>query len=82
MFVPYFGEESGKMYILKVYIYFPYINTQRRSTAPLNNTPIISPPHSEHLKAGLYQGWANHCEGDRYSDLNSMVSAILGNTLL
>ena len=41
-FVPYFGAESGKMYILKVYIYFPCINTQRRAAAPFNDTPVIS----------------------------------------
>ena len=36
-----------KNYILKLYIYFPYINTQRRPTAQFDDTTGISPPHSK-----------------------------------
>ena len=36
----------------------------------------------QHWKTGIYQGSENICEGDRYSDLNCMGSAILDNTLM
>ena len=65
------------MYILKVYIYFPCINTQQRATSPFNDTPVISPPHSKHLKTGIYQGSADCCEVDCDSDLNCLASVIL-----
>ena len=51
----------------EVYIYLPYINTHQQETAPFDNTPVIS--SSNHQKTGLYQGSADHCEGDRNSDL-------------
>ena len=55
------------MFILKVYIYLPCINTQLRITAPFDNTSVIS--SNNHQKTGLYQGSANCCELDRNSDL-------------
>ena len=45
----------------------PCINTQRRTTAPSNDTSIIS--SRDHQKTGLYQGSADRCEGDRKYDL-------------
>ena len=42
--IPYFGAKPGKMFILKVYIYLPCINTQQQATAQFNDTPVISPP--------------------------------------
>ena len=72
-----FGAETGKMHIMQVYIYFPCINTQRQATAQFNETPLISPPHSKHLKTGIYHGLADHCEGDHDSDLNILASVIL-----
>ena len=81
-FVPYFGAESEKMHILKVYIHFLYINTQRQENAPFDDTTVILPLQSEHLRTGIYQGSANCCEGDCDYDLNFLASAILGNALL
>ena len=66
-FVPYFGAEFETMLILKVYIYLPCINTQRRATVLFDNTPFIS--SRDHQKTGLYQVSANCCEGDCNSDL-------------
>ena len=80
--MPYFGGASGKIHILKVYFDFPCINTQRRATETFDNTPVISPPYSKHLRTGLYQGSADRYERDHESDLNCLASAILGNTLL
>ena len=50
----------------KVYIHLPCINTQQKTTAPFENTPVIS--SSDCLKTGLYQGSADRCEGFRKSD--------------
>ena len=44
-FVPYFGAESRIIYILKVYIYSPCINTQQQAIETFNDTPAISPPN-------------------------------------
>ena len=82
MFCALFWCRIRKIYILEVYIYFPCVSTQQRATAPSENAPIISPPHSKHLKTGIYQGSANICEVDPDSDLNRQASAILGNTSL
>ena len=51
----------------KVYIHLPYINTQQRTTAPINNTHVIS--SINHRKIGLYQGSADHCELNNYSNI-------------
>ena len=64
-------------FILKVYIYSPCINSQRWSTAPFNNTPVISPPNRKHWKTGLYQGSYNCCERYCDSNLNHLFSVIL-----
>ena len=45
----------------KVYIHLPSINTQKRTTEPFDNTPVISPSNSQTI--GLYQVSTNHCEG-------------------
>ena len=66
-----------KMYILKVYIFFPCINTQQQSKEPFYYTPVISPPHRKQWKTGLYQGSANRCEGYCDSDLNRLAEVIL-----
>ena len=66
-FVPYFGAEFGKMFILKVYIYLPCINTQLQETAPFDDTHVIS--SSDHQQTGLYQGSDKGCEGYRNYDL-------------
>ena len=42
-FVPYFGAELETMFILKVYVYIPFINTQWQVRAPLNDPSVISP---------------------------------------
>ena len=55
------------MFIYKVYIYLPSINTQQQTTAPFYDTPVISYIH--HQTAGLYRGSANRCEGDLNSDI-------------
>ena len=46
----------------KVYIHLPWINTQQRTTALLDITPLFS--YSYHQTPRLYQGSANRCEGD------------------
>ena len=51
----------------KFYIHLPCINTQRQTTAPFDNTPIIS--YSNHQTTGLYQGSDNRCEGDYNFDI-------------
>ena len=70
------------MFILKVYIYFPYINKQRQATVPFDNNTIISPQQSEHWTMGLCQGLDDPCEVDRDFDLNRLASAITDNELL
>ena len=62
MFCTLFWCRFRKMFISKVYIYLPCINTQRQPTAPFNDTPIISSSYNQ--KTGLYQGSADCCEGD------------------
>ena len=54
IFYTLFWCRIRKIFILKVYIYIPCINTQRKSTAPFDDTPIISPLHSEHSTTGVY----------------------------
>ena len=44
----------------KVYIHLTCINTQRKTTAPFDNTPVIS--SSDHQTTGLYQGSYDCCE--------------------
>ena len=53
-FVPYFGAELGTMFIMKVYIYIPCNNTQRRATVPFNDAPITSSLQSEPWTTGNY----------------------------
>ena len=53
-FVPYFSAESRKMFILKVYVYLPCINTQRRATSPFDDTPVISPLQRKHWTTWHY----------------------------
>ena len=55
------------MFIYNVYIYLPSINTQRQTTSPFDDTPVIS--SSYHQTTGLYQGSADRYEGDRNSDI-------------
>ena len=55
----------------KVCIYLPCINTQQQTTAPFDETPIIS--SSDCRKIGLYQGSANFCEGDSNSDIIRLI---------
>ena len=55
------------MFIYKVYIYLPCINTQRRTTAPFDDTPVI--PSRDHRTTGMYQDSADLCEGDCNSDI-------------
>ena len=71
MFLPYFGAEFETMFIYKVYIYLPRINTQRRTTVPFDITQVIS--SSDHQTTGLYPRSANTCEGDCNSDLIYML---------
>ena len=59
------------MFILKVYIHLPCINTQRQTTSTFNNTTVIS--SSDHLTTGLYQGSEDRCDGYRNSDLISLL---------
>ena len=70
-FVPYFGAEFETMFVLKVYIYLSCINTHRRATEPLDDTPVIS--YIEHQKTGLHQGSADCCKGDQNSDLICLI---------
>ena len=51
----------------KAYIHLPCIKTQRRKTAPFNETYIIS--YSDHPTIGIYPGSAYRCEGDRNFDI-------------
>ena len=55
------------MFIYKVYIYLTSINTQRWTTAPFDNTPIISSRNRQ--TTGLYQGSDNCCEVCCNSDI-------------
>ena len=51
----------------KVFIHIPCIITQQQTTTPFNITHVIS---SCNLRTPiLYQGLANHCKGDRNSDI-------------
>ena len=54
MFCTLFWCRIRKMLILEVYIYFPWINTHRRATAPLDNTPVMSTLQRKHWTTGLY----------------------------
>ena len=63
------------MFIFKVYIYLPSINTQQLTTAPFNDTPVIS--SSDHQTTGLYQGSTNHCEGDCNLDVIRLLQPYL-----
>ena len=58
-------------FILKVYIYLPWINTHLRGTAPFDNTCIIS--SSDHQKTGLYMESADCCDEDHKSDLIVLI---------
>ena len=51
----------------KVYIHLPCINTQRRTAATFDITPVIS--SSNHQTKIIYQGSANHREGYCNSDI-------------
>ena len=75
-------QNPEKMHVLKVYIYFPCINTQRQATALFDDTPVISTPHRKYLKIRIYQGFVNRCEVDLDSVFNRLDSATLDNTLL
>ena len=75
--MPYFSAETEKMDMLKVYIYFPWINTQQQSTAQFNDTPVISPPNKHTFKDKAIKGSADHCEEDCDSDLNRLASLIM-----
>ena len=66
-FVPYFCAEFETMFIYKVYIYLPCINTQKLTTSPFDETPVISSRY--HQTTGMYQGSADRCEGDRNSNI-------------
>ena len=55
------------MFIYKVFIYLPCINTQQRITAPFDITPVMS--YSDHQTTILYQGSADIREGHRNSDI-------------
>ena len=59
------------MFILKVYIYLSCINTQQQKKTPFDDIPVIS--SSDHRTAGHYQGSADRCEGDRNSDIISLL---------
>ena len=51
----------------KVYIHIPCINTQHQNIVPSNITHVISSSDWELTR--LYQGLANHCKGNRKSDI-------------
>ena len=55
------------MFIYKVFIYLPFINTQRQTTAPFDITHVIS--SSDHRAPRLYQGLSDRCEGYRNSNI-------------
>ena len=55
------------MFIYKVFIYLPCINTQQQTTSPFNITPVIS--YSNHRTSRLYQGSADRFEGDCNSNI-------------
>ena len=77
IFCTLFWCKIRKTHILKIYIYFPSINTQQQSTEPFNNTPVISHQHIKHSKTGLYEGLYDCFEVDRESDLKHIASVIL-----
>ena len=68
---PIFGEEDEIMFIYKVFIYLPCINTQQQTTATFYITHVIS--SSDHQTPRLYQGSANPCEGYRNSNIISLL---------
>ena len=65
--MPYFGAEFETIFIYKVYIYLPRINTKRLTTALFDDTPVIS--SCDHGTTGLYQWSANCWEGECNSDI-------------
>ena len=60
------------MFIYKVFIYLPCINTQQRRTAPFDITPVIS--YINHQTTVLYQGSADRCEGCRNSNIICLLN--------
>ena len=64
VFVISFGFYSSRF---KVYIRLPCINTQQQTTAPFDDTLVIS--YINHQTTGLYQGSADHFEGYHNSDI-------------
>ena len=63
------------MFIYKVFIYLPYINTQQRTTAPYDSTHVLSSSNRRMLR--LYQGSADRCEGDRNLDVIRLLQPSL-----
>ena len=59
----------------KVYFHLLCINTLQRTTAPFNNTPVISSRDQQTI--GLYQGSADCCEGYGNSGLFSLLHPYL-----
>ena len=55
----------------KFYIHLPSTNTQKRTTAPFDNTPVIS--YSDRLTTGLYQGSENCGEGDHNTNIIFLI---------
>ena len=45
------------MYIFWVYISFPWINTQRLSTSPFDDTQFPSPPHGTYFRSTILLQW-------------------------
>ena len=64
---PILVHNTKAMFIYKVYIYLPCINTQKHTTTPFDDTPVIS--SSYHQTIGLYQGSVDSCEVDHNSDI-------------
>ena len=59
----------------KVFIYLPCINTQRRTTALINITLVLS--YIDHRTPRRYQGSSSHCEGDCNSDVICLIQPFL-----
>ena len=55
----------------KFYIHLPCINTQRQTTEPFDITHVIS--FSDRQTLRLYQGLADHCEGDRNFNIMCLI---------
>ena len=83
--IPYFFSQISNLFICDIFeqnlfasdkaihnLRFLIINNKYS-----NRVSVIKP--SDHWKTGLYQGSADHCEGYRDSDINSLASEILGN---